>query len=157
MSDTLYQELILELNRHPMNKLALADFDVKHKENNPLCGDQVELFIKFGKDDRVSEVGYQGDGCAISQAAVSLLTDHIKGKTKTEMLALTKDDILKLLGLTDLNPARLRCALLGLKALQKGLTVIASAAKQSPKSSAQSASKIHSKTEGIASSLRSSQ
>ena len=114
----LYHEIILDLYKHPLNKTALADFDVQHKEHNPLCGDVVELFLKFDKN-KISQVGWQGDGCAISQASTSLLTDAIKGKTKTALKKITKDDVLEQLGLTNLNPTRLRCALLCLEALKK--------------------------------------
>ncbi len=117
--DTIYQELILDLNRNPLNKQKLSDFDVCVKESNPLCGDQAELFIKYDNNGKVENVGFQGNGCAVSQAALSVLTEQIKGKTKDEILALTPNDLQSLLGLQNLNPTRLRCLSLGLKALQK--------------------------------------
>jgi nitrogen fixation NifU-like protein len=117
--DEIYRETILDLNRHPLNKKKLDVFDIQHKENNPLCGDEVELFIKL-TEGKISDVGFQGDGCAISQASVSLLTDHIKGMTKVQLLEITRDEVLDLLGMKGLNPARQRCALLGLKTLQRG-------------------------------------
>ena len=117
--DPLYQDYILDLNRHPHNKQKLADFDVTRHETNPLCSDAIDLFIKFTKDDTVAFVGWTGEGCAVSTAATSLLTDYMKGKTKAELKAMTKDKMLELLGLPNINPARLGCATLGLKALQK--------------------------------------
>src|SRR3989338_10785456 len=118
MSDPLYQEYILDLYRHPHNKKMLDNFDVRHKERNPLCSDEVELFIKFD-NDRVADIGFQGEGCAISQAGISLVTDHAKGKTMEELQKMSMDDMLKLLGLPNITPARIGCATLGLKALQK--------------------------------------
>ncbi len=117
----LYSELLLDLYRHPLNKKRPAVFDISFVEFNPLCGDKVELFLKFDAGDRLEDIGYQGDGCAISQAATSLLTEHVKGKTKQEIEQLTGETLLDLLGLKNLNPTRMRCALLGLKALQHSL------------------------------------
>ena len=123
-NDELYSELLLELYRHPFNKKKLADFDANFSEYNPLCGDRVELFLKFDAGDRLTDVGFQGEGCAISEAATSLLTEHIKGKTRSEIENLSSAALLELLGLKNLNPTRLRCALLGLKAMQHSLTVV---------------------------------
>lgn len=120
-SESVYSELLLDLYRHPLNKKRPAVFDISFIEFNPLCGDKVELFLKFDAGGRLEDIGYMGDGCAISQAATSLLTEHIKGKTKQEIQALTGETLLDLLGLKNLNPTRMRCALLGLKALQQSL------------------------------------
>lgn len=121
MNDELYRETILELYRNPKNKKILADFSAHQTETNPLCGDEVELFIKFDERQKLIDIGFQGEGCAISQAGVSLLTEHIKGKTKEELQAITSEEVLVMLGLTNLNPTRMRCALLGLKTLQRAL------------------------------------
>ncbi len=115
----LYQEYILDLYKHPLNKIILSTFNVQHKEHNPLCGDVVELSITFDKQNKVSNIGWQGDGCAISQASTSLLTDHIKSKSKKELAKITNDEVLDLLGLKNLNPTRQRCATLALEALKK--------------------------------------
>jgi nitrogen fixation NifU-like protein len=121
MNDELYRETILELYRNPKNKKILEDFTVYQKENNPLCGDEVELFLKFDTNGKLIDIGFQGEGCAISQAGVSMLTEFIKGKTEKELQTITGEDVLLMLGLQNLNPTRLRCALLGLKTLQKAL------------------------------------
>ncbi len=125
--DSLYTEIILDLYKHPLNKKPLADFNLSHQENNPVCGDQVELFFKFDDSGKLIDVGWQGAGCAISQVGASLLTDYIKDKTKTELKNLTTDEIKKLLDI-ELNATRLRCYLLGLMALQKALTKVSSRA-----------------------------
>ena len=115
--EELYKETILELYRNPHNKKIVEDFNAYQKENNPLCGDEIELFLKFDSDDKLIDIGFQGEGCAISQAGVSLITEYVKNKTKVELQKITADHILVLLGLKNLNPTRLRCALLGLKTL----------------------------------------
>lgn len=122
MTDPLYQEYILDLYRHPHNKQALAEFDVTRHEKNPLCSDEIDLYIKFDKAGKVKAVGYTGEGCAISQAATSILTDFMKGKTKAEITKITKEKMLELLGLPNITPARIGCATLCLKAMQNGMT-----------------------------------
>jgi len=119
--DDIYREAILDLYRNPLNKEKLKSFDVRHKENNPLCGDEIEIFLKFDSAGKVTGVGYVGDGCAISQASASLVTDKIKGMSKVQIMKMTREEVLGLLGLENLNPTRQRCALLILKALQRGI------------------------------------
>ena len=117
----IYHELILELNRHPLNKKKLDNFNLHSKEFNPLCGDEVELFIKTDNDNNIINIGFQGNGCAISQAATSIVTEKIKNKPLSELTHITLELILSSLGLPHLNPTRQRCAGLGLEALKKAL------------------------------------
>ncbi len=116
--DTLYTDILLDLYRHPLNKTILSDFDVRHKETNPLCGDEIEVFIKFDENGTVSAIGWTGEGCAISQAAASLMTESVKEKNKEHIEKITSDEVLKMLGLQNLNPTRMRCALLALECLK---------------------------------------
>ena len=118
--DNLYSDILLDLYKHPLNKQTLTEADLQYKLNNPVCGDQVELFIKFDENGTVNAVGWEGNGCTISQVGASLLTDHLKGKMKTELKQISADDVIKMIGLT-LNATRLRCYLLSLTALQKAL------------------------------------
>ena len=115
--DTMYREAILDLYRNPLNKKELADFDVEHRELNPTCGDEISVQIKFDQDGKIKDIGHQGYGCAISQAAVSLLTDEIKGKSKNEIENLKEQYIYGLLGFEPVY-TRLKCAKLGLKVIQ---------------------------------------
>lgn len=117
--EVLYRENVLEHCREPHNAGPMEDASLRHKELNRSCGDMVELFLKF-KDGRVRDVSFVGQGCAISQAATSMLTDRVKGMTKAELAALGQKDIFDLLGFP-VGMTRLRCALLGLKTLQVGL------------------------------------
>lgn len=116
-NDNLYKEFILELYRHPRNKKVLADFDVQGKGYNAGCGDQYEVYLKFD-DSKIADIGHTGDGCAISQAALSLITDEVKGKTKEEVLKMTEADVLTMLGI-DISYTRKKCALLGLQTIQQ--------------------------------------
>jgi nitrogen fixation NifU-like protein len=120
MSENIYKEFILELSRNPLNKGQLSDFDVEKDGINPSCGDDIKIQIKFGKDSRVEDVKFQGKGCAISQAASSLVTDDIKGKTKEEILKLDEEYVISLLGV-NIMYTRKKCALLCLNTIQEAV------------------------------------
>ncbi len=120
LQDNLYKEIILELNRHPLNKKVLSDFDVEVHEVNPVCGDDMTVQMKFDDDGHVIDIGFQGVGCAISQAAASVVTDEVKGKDGTSIDKMSLKDVTELLG-TDIIPTRVQCALLALKTIQKAL------------------------------------
>jgi nitrogen fixation NifU-like protein len=79
----LYQSLILDHNRAPRNYRVMADADRKAEGYNPNCGDQLKVWLKFD-GDRISDVSFQGEGCAISRASASLMTTEVKGKTRAE-------------------------------------------------------------------------
>jgi nitrogen fixation NifU-like protein len=112
--DELYRDQILEHYKRPHNFGPLDDFDLEFEDNNPFCGDEQHIFLKLGEDGKVAEVSFEGQGCAISTAATSLLTDELEGMTPQEILALPKDYVLDLLGI-DISATRMKCALLGLK------------------------------------------
>ena len=120
MSD-LYRDIILEHWRHPQNKGVLSVATHKAFESNPLCGDEIGVTMRI-LDGVVEDVRFEGRGCAISIAAISLLTEAVKGRTINEVRALSKRDMLRLLSVTP-GPARMKCALLGLRAVQGALTV----------------------------------
>ncbi len=115
--DDLYRDQILEHYKRPHNFGRLDSFDLDYEDTNPLCGDEQHVFIKLGEDGRVSEVSFEGQGCAISTAATSLLTDELAGKTREELLRLPKEYVLELLGI-DISATRMKCAMLSLKVLK---------------------------------------
>lgn len=117
--EEMYRENILDHYREPHNARRIGDATFSHRELNPSCGDTIELFVKL-EDGKVADVGFDGHGCAISQAAVSMLTDHVKGMDVARLQALSKEDVFRLLGV-EVGMTRLRCALLGLKTLEVGL------------------------------------
>jgi len=114
-----YEEVVLEHWRHPRNKGRLEAPDVDVVEANPLCGDVVRLQLKV-RDGLVEDVRFDGRGCAISQAAASLLTEMIKGQPLSEIKGMEDEKLLSALG--GVIKTRLSCALLPLRALRKGLS-----------------------------------
>jgi nitrogen fixation NifU-like protein len=118
--DQLYREVILDHYKNPRNHGLLEPADASAEGQNPLCGDEVTVSVRIGADDRIEEVGFEGRGCAISQAATSMLTDLVKGKTANEVAAMPKDELLDELGIP-LTPVRLKCAILGLGVLKLAL------------------------------------
>lgn len=115
MSD-LYREQILDHYRNPHNKGELDPHDASFEDTNPLCGDKIRIDLRFS-GDVVSDIAFNGRGCAISQASASILTDLVKGETIEEVLAFDKDELLDELGIP-ISPARIKCALLGLHVLK---------------------------------------
>ena len=113
----LYSDQIIQLYRSPINYGELEGANAKLKESNPLCGDYIEVQLKVSADGKIEDAKFTGKGCAISQASACLLTESSKGKTLQEIDALGKEEVLKLLGI-DIGPARIKCALLPLKAMQ---------------------------------------
>ncbi len=122
MSSDFYRELILDYYRNPRNFGKLDPHDIDAKDLNPLCGDEIEIQIRVspGKD-KIEEIKFIGKGCAISQASASMLTELAKGKPLEWVKALSREDILKMLGTSDLGPARIKCAMLSVKVLKTGV------------------------------------
>jgi nitrogen fixation NifU-like protein len=118
--DDLYRQLIIDRYKNPLFRGSLQPHDIAFEDDNPLCGDHIRIELRVGPDGHVSQAAFDGHGCAISQASADLLLESIQGKTLDEVKALTKDDLLDLLGL-ELGPVRLKCALLSLKVLKAGV------------------------------------
>jgi nitrogen fixation NifU-like protein len=118
--DDLYRELIIERYKSPYYRGHLEPHDIQFEDDNPLCGDHIEITLRVDKDGNVSEAAFDGKGCAISQASADLLIESIHGKSLEQVKALNKQDVLDLLGI-DLGPVRLKCALLSLKVLKAGV------------------------------------
>lgn len=119
MSLDLYREQILDHNRNPRNFGALPDADTTSHVANPLCGDELDFFLKF-EEGKVVSVQFTGRGCSVSMASASMLTEKLKGMSKAEIEKLTTDDILTMLGV-EVNAARMKCATLSLEAAQQAI------------------------------------
>lgn len=118
--EQLYRELILDHYKSPRNHGLLEPADAVAEGQNPLCGDEVTVTVRFGEADVIEDVGFEGRGCAISQAATSMLTDLVKGRTAQEVASMPKEELLEEVGIP-LTPVRLKCALLGLGVLKVAL------------------------------------
>src|SRR3989338_1650391 len=122
--DELYRENILEHFKEPRNHGKLKDADVSHKENNPVCGDEIEISLKFDKKNKnkLAEIRFQGRGCAVSQATASILTEEVKGKETKQIQKLDSTDIIEMIGIP-LSPTRLKCAMLSLDTLKNAIQI----------------------------------
>jgi nitrogen fixation protein NifU and related proteins len=120
--DDFAQANILDHSRYPRNQGALDAPTASHELRNPVCGDRVRIDLLIA-DGTVQDIRFDGRGCAISQAAASMLTETLMGQPLTVAQAFSTDDILDLLGIP-IGVARMKCATLGLTALQIALTEI---------------------------------
>ena len=135
--EALYQEVILDHARHPRNFGRLPDAAVRVHGDNPACGDEIDLDVKFSADGSLQDIKFSGHGCAISQASASMMTAKLKGATRTAAIEMLRafyglvagegDDPLSTLG--DLRlmggvrkfPQRVKCAMLAWRALEEAL------------------------------------
>jgi nitrogen fixation NifU-like protein len=117
MEDQLYREQILDHYKRPHNFGRVESPDLEFEDTNPFCGDEQHVTMRLDEQGRVAEIAFEGQGCAISTAATSLLTDELLGKTREELLALPKEEVLDLLGI-EISATRMKCAMLGLKVVK---------------------------------------
>ena len=115
----MYAENILDHYKSPRNYGKLKNPTVTYKDSNPLCGDEVVIQVEL-TDNKIADIAFSGRGCAISQASTSMLTEAVKGKSIDELKKLDQDYIVSILGIS-IGPTRMKCALLGLRTLQKGV------------------------------------
>ena len=119
--EQMYREVILDHYKNPRGHGVMADADAEAEGQNPLCGDEVSIYVSFGEDgDTIDDVKFEGRGCAISQAATSMLTEMVKGRKATDIAELPKEELLEEIGIP-LTPVRLKCAILGLGVLKVAL------------------------------------
>ncbi|AND42055.1 MULTISPECIES: Fe-S cluster assembly sulfur transfer protein SufU [Bacillales] len=136
--DTLYRQVIMDHYKNPRNKGVLEDDSLTINMNNPTCGDRIQLTLKL-EDGKVADAKFEGEGCSISMSSASMMTQAIKGKNIEEALKLSKvfsdmmlgkeydeddldlGDIEALQGVSQF-PARIKCATLAWKAMEKGVS-----------------------------------
>lgn len=121
IAEDMYREELLEHYRNPKNRGTIEMADINYRDFNPVCGDEIEIYIKT-KAGRISEVKFTAKGCAISQAAASILTESIKGKNLKDVERISNDTMLSMLPVK-VSHLRIKCGLLALKAVQKGIMV----------------------------------
>lgn len=117
--DDFYREIIIDRYQNPHFKGELDPHDITFEDSNPLCGDELRIDVRMDGEDKIEDARFSGRGCAISLASADLLLEYVQGKSIEEVKALSKDDVLDLLGI-ELGPVRLKCALLSLKVLKAG-------------------------------------
>lgn len=117
--EDLYRENIMDHYKSPRNFGKLEGADIVFNDYNPLCGDEVTLYVKTGSD-QIKEVKFEGRGCALSMASASILTEELNGKSLSEVRTLTQEAVLKMVGV-DVSPSRIKCVMLALSALKKGM------------------------------------
>ena len=118
--EDFYRELIIERYKTPHHRGKLDPNDISFEDDNPACGDHIQIDVRVDENQVVTEAKFSGEGCAISQASADLLLESIIGKNLQEVKELAKEDILDMLGI-ELGPVRLKCALLPLKVLKAGV------------------------------------
>jgi nitrogen fixation protein NifU and related proteins len=119
--DSLYREVILDHYKNPRGHGVIEGADAAAEGQNPLCGDEVAIYVALGDDgETIDEVKFSGRGCAISQAATSMLTEMVQGRKASEIATMPRDELLEEIGIP-LTPIRLKCALLGLGVLKVAL------------------------------------
>ena len=117
----MYREVILDHYKNPRGHVELDDADAHAEGQNPLCGDEVSISVAFADDgETIADVKFEGRGCAISQAATSMLMEMVKGRKAADVATLPKEALLDEVGIP-LSPVRLKCAILGLGVLKVAL------------------------------------
>ena len=123
MGSDMYRQQILDHYKNPRNYGKLEEPTYSHVGENPMCGDEIELDVILDEDeDVITRVAFRGDGCAISQASASMLTQELPGMTVEELRAMERDDIIDLLGI-EISPMRIKCAVLAEKVAQDGYEI----------------------------------
>jgi nitrogen fixation protein NifU and related proteins len=115
----MYAEEIIAHYERPHNKGEIKSPSISFHENNPLCGDDLTIYLKIEKN-KIEEVKFNGAGCAISMASASMLTDFIKGKSLSEIEKMGLATVIELIGI-DPGPARLKCATLSLRTVKEAV------------------------------------
>ena len=115
--DDLYREEILSHYKRPRNWGEMDAPDLEFEDHNPLCGDQLKVMLKVDGTGKVTDVRFDGHGCAISQAAASMASDELVGMAVDDLVKLDRSFVLDLLGI-DISATRMKCALLSLKVLK---------------------------------------
>ena len=119
----MYRQQILDHYKNPRNHGELEDATFTHTGENPMCGDTIEMDVVLDDDEETIEaVAFRGDGCAISQAAASMLSERLEGMTIRELEELNRDDVIDMLGV-DISPMRVKCAVLAEKVAQDGAEI----------------------------------
>lgn len=123
MGSDMYRQQILDHYKNPRNYGKLDEKTYTHAGENPMCGDEIAIDVKLDDDEETIErIAFRGDGCAISQASASMLSQELHGMSVEEMREMDRDDVIDLLGV-DISPMRVKCAVLAEKVVQDGAEI----------------------------------
>ncbi|MFD1569456.1 Fe-S cluster assembly sulfur transfer protein SufU [Halorubrum laminariae] len=123
LGSDMYRQQILDHYKNPRNYGELEDADITHVGENPSCGDTIRMQIALDDaEEEIEAVRFTGDGCAISMASASMLSERLHGMSVAELDALDTDDITEMLGV-DISPMRVKCAVLGRQVAQDGAKI----------------------------------
>lgn len=122
LGSDIYRQQILDHYRNPRNYGSLEEPSFSHVGENTMCGDVIEMDIEVDDDDIIQSVAFTGDGCAISQASASMLTERLVGMELEEVEGMDRDDVIDMLGV-DISPMRVKCAVLPEKVAQDGAAI----------------------------------
>lgn len=117
--DSMYRQLILDHYKAPLNKGKLLSPDIFIEDSNPLCGDTICVSMNV-KDNILKDILFEGKGCALSIATASILSEEIKGLSLDDIKKMSREDVFALLGI-DVAPARVKCVMLALSSIKKGI------------------------------------
>jgi len=123
MGSDMYRQQILDHYKNPRNYGELDEKTYTHAGENPMCGDEIAIDVKLDdEEETIERVAFRGDGCAISQASASMLSQELAGKSVAEMREMDRDDVIDMLGV-DISPMRVKCAVLAEKVVQDGAEI----------------------------------
>lgn len=117
----LYSDTLITRYRSPRFRGVLDQHDVSIEGENPLCGDRIRVYLRFGPDGRVAEASFSGHGCAVAEASADVLMESLLGRSPEAALTLGQGDVLEALGLDSLPASRSKCACLPIQAVHKGI------------------------------------
>lgn len=121
MMDDLYREVLLDHYKNPQNFGELKNPDIHKYDNNPLCGDEIEIFVKLdAKKEVIKDIKFKGHGCVICMASASILMNELGGQKLKDIQKMDTEQMLKIIGL-ELTPARIKCMMLPLVTIKKGI------------------------------------
>ena len=119
----MYRQQILDHYKNPRNYGELENATFTHVGENPMCGDEITMDVVLDDDEEtIEQVAFRGDGCAISQASASMLTQQLQGMSVDDRAAMDRDDVVDMLGV-DISPMRIKCAVLAEKVAQDGADI----------------------------------
>ncbi|MDP8023111.1 MAG: Fe-S cluster assembly sulfur transfer protein SufU [Nitrososphaeria archaeon] len=115
-----FYENVMDHYKNPRNKGKPDSYDTEYGDSNPTCGDNVKIYIKI-EANRIKKIGFEGNGCALSMASASLMTEMVDGESLDNALKISEKDLMNELGIKELGPNRIKCVALPVKVLKMAI------------------------------------